>query len=311
MIATLTKSQRREVDQIMASEDGALSLVEFVAQCAAMDRDASMAGLLSYRPDLAIDKVAAYVECSLMTCSLYNWVDRGLARRFSLENTDELQAFISMHSRLARALNGNVKGPEYADSEYPNVWDVFKGLAIRDVSAAKSFAMSATFPLPARSYFHTLYNGVFSVLRGDLSTLESLRPRLDPKSAPNWIRAMLRSLVGILDNDPDIVRDSITEVVRGYRRTDQVSDIRKTICFEAHGLYSLCKLVDPLLVQDLNPAAKLPWDTALSDALSRNDEPFTLDADLRFVSQGFHDVIVELQTPTWWDCEPQIGNAPP
>jgi hypothetical protein len=314
----LNKAQREDVALIMTpgknakslEGNGNLSLLEFLAAHASADVDEALNSIVKMGCTWPRETIVNELQCSYLdrVYSFYKWVDRGLARRFALNDPAELQAFTSMHVRFRLALDGD---PDQGDRDghYPNVWEVLRALAVRDIRLAKQFAQQGAYPLSLSSHFHTIYNGVFALLRDDWETFKSLEKRLAPKSAPKWLQAMCECLQGILHQRPSQIEASIATILALYSRTD-FSDIQKTICFQAHGLYTLCHLVDPGLVAEVDVERKLPWDAELCSLVFAKSEPFELNLDLTFVSQAFHDVIIGLEKPDWWGRGPMVASAP-
>lgn len=314
----LNKAQREDVDLIMTPGENAkrlegngnLSLLEFLAAHASPDVDEALNSIVKMGCAWPRETIVNALHCSYLdrVYSFYKWVDRGLARRFALNDPAELQAFTSMHVRFRLALDGDPDqgGP---DEHYTDVWEVLRALAVRDIRLAKRFAERGRYPLLPSSPWHTIYNAVFALLRGDRDTFESLEKRLAPKSVTKGERAMFECLQGILHEQSSQIEASIATILALYPRTD-VSGIQKTICLQAHGFYTLCDLVNPDLVAEVDIERQLPWDAELCSLAFGKPEPFELDVDLTFVSQAFHDVIVGLEKPAWWGCGPMVPSAP-
>jgi hypothetical protein len=315
----LNKAQCEDVALIMTPGENAIrlrgggdkSLLDFLTANASHDISEIVNSVVDKGCTWPRDAIISYFRCVYLNSvfSDYKWVDRGLARRFALDDPAELQTFTSLHVRFELALEGD---PDQGDRDghYPNVWEVLRALAARDIRLAKRFAQRGAYPLSLSSHFHTIYNGVFALLQDDWDTFKSLEKRFAPKSAPKWLQAMCACLHGILHERPSQIEAAIATMLASYPRTDQICAIRKTVCFEAHGFYALCHLVNPVLVAEVNTERKLPWDADLCSLAFAKPEPFELDFDLTFVSQAFHDVIIGLKKAAWWGCGPMVASVP-
>ena len=302
----LTKQQSEDVEQIMNNRCGDASLTEWLSRCVNSDEPSQAVDrMLGEFPNLPRGLVEAYQFCLFADngwdlVSNDDWLSRGLARRFALEDPGELQMFISMHVRIKRCIDGARKTKGNADEEYVSVWDVLKALAVRDIDTARCWARGATYPLGSRDQYSKIYNGVFAILRDEFDSLDEMLSRLTLKPPSKWIGAMLACLLAIVKRDKAKVADAIETMLRGYSKTDQVLEIHKAICFEAHGFYALCHLVDPDLVELVKVDRDLPWDQGLWSITYEDSGPYSLDVDLTGVSQGFHDTVVRLEAPVWW-----------
>ncbi len=306
----LTKQQRQEIDEIMAPIDAAarlrgggnLNLLEFIQAHVDHDISASVAATREVHTDLPAEALDLQVRCEHVDAvhSDFNWIDRGLARRFSLNSARELQDFVSMHVRFRLALDGDPKQGD-AIYHYQNISEILRALAIRDIALAQTFAERGAFPIANKGPFHRIYNSVVALLRNDWQTFNSIRGSLIRKSSPKWVRAIGECLEGIGDKNAAQIAAAIEVILSSHSRTDVVSDLHKAICFEAHGFYTLAHFVDPQLVSNFDVSQRGPWDEELHDVAFASDNAYEFDYDLSFVSQEFHDVIVNLAIPPWWD----------
>ena len=230
---------------------------------------------------------------------LYNLqlMRRGVARRIVHDDPAELEAALWLATRIDWI---EVCPPSRRmEDRYPYIWIVFRGLAASDRDIARAFFGSRP---PKLSGGHgptvLIYNTVQAIVTEDRRTQSRLRPEVEYANAPDFYRAVLRTLHGIIIADATAVAVNLERVIATFGRTEFPQD-EKVIAILAHGLAELAHWVSPGLLAEFDLDRPFPWDGAYHRWLRRRNRS-TRYRDMSKYSPLLNRWIRDLEEPGWW-----------
>ena len=223
---------------------------------------------------------------------------RGVARRILRDDPGELGAALSLSTRLDW-LDWCEPGHLPGDSRYSLVWKVFNGLAAGDHEVARAFFG----PRPRNlSRGHKsavlIYNAVQAIVTENRRAQDRLRPEIEYAAVPDYDRAVLRTLHGIIIADATAVAVNLQHVLKTFHR-HEMPDHEKVIAILVHGLAELAHRVSPGLLAEFDLDNPWPWDGAYHRWLHRGNRS-TRYLDLSKHSALMNRWIQDLEEPSWW-----------
>ena len=188
--------------------------------------------------------------------------DGAIIDRFLHDDPSMLATGLSTAARFGflMALTG---GTGYSGGyDCAHVFDLLRAIACRDRAVTESFLTQ--FPSPFKHGHQStvlLCNGIYAALDSEPASLLRFEPKLRSRKESKFFRAMYDCLVAIADTAPCDVASTISEMLRGNRRQDRLSQMEKIVSIEAHAFYWLAAESSPELVSQVDTRAAFTWDS--------------------------------------------------
>ena len=228
--------------------------------------------------------------------------DRGVARRIINEDPDELESVLSLSARLDW-LN-NCRPSEQWGESYPDVWIALRGLAAGDIEVAQAIVRARHHDSDSGHKPTVLiYDAIEAIVMKDRPAQKRLAPKIAGCNFPDWFRAILETLHGIIKADSSLVAKGLERVLATFRRGEPL-DYEAIISFHAHGLAELAHWVSPKLLEKFDADQPLPWDRAYYQWLRRQPRS-TAYRDISPYSSLLKGWVHDLEEPAWLHRKPE------
>jgi hypothetical protein len=229
---------------------------------------------------------------------------RGVARRILRDDPGELEAALSLATRLERLVWCAPGNPR--DDRYSLIWTVFHGLAAGDHEVARAFFGTRPRDLSAGHKPTVLiYNAVQAIVTENRPAQARLRARIECPDVPESDRAILRTLHGIIIADATAVAVNLERVLATFRRIERHGH-EKVVAILAHGLAELADWVSPGLLEQFDADSPWPWDGIYHRRLRRRNRS-TRYRDLSKHSALLNRWVHDLEEPGWWHRRNDAG----
>ena len=303
LISQISKKHREVVHRILVHRGGNLSRDEFFhrAKEQSMTEPGSMENTTHYVQHIkhiygcTHEEAEAMVVASDYESSL---LERGLARRIMTEDPGELEAALSLSARLDWIRTCYPSQP--SGTSYPDIWNALRGLAAGDIEVARAiFRARRHDSRGGHKPTVLIYDAVEAIVMNDRPAQARIAPRIATCNMPDWFRAVLETLQGIIEADSSIVAAGLERVLATFRRQQDPLDYEIIISLHAHGLAELAYWVSPELLAEFDVDRPLPWDRAYYHWLRRKPRT-TAYRDLSAYSGLLNRWVHDLEEPGWW-----------
>jgi hypothetical protein len=308
-LETLGASDRETIDRIVKERGGDQTRDEFFRSKLEWSKTTveKYSGLAYYQ--IHYQNIKRNLECgdseaeAVVAGEIYSWdlVARGVARRIVKDSPSELACALSLAARLKR-LRACETGPA-KDREY-EIWEAMQALAAGDIEGARAYFMPGQRRITKGHHPSAItYNAVMGILREDERLLRTIDDELEYSDAPLPLRAIHKTLLGIIRNDAEMVADGLDAVMRKFRVFQLFGGCRPLayeliISFNAHGLAELAWWRSRDLLRNFNVDGPLPWDRDYFKSL-RKANGSRKYLDLSKCSPLLTTWIAALEEPPW------------
>lgn len=306
LIGQISRKHRDVVHRILEHRGGNLSRDEFFHRTKKqwMTEPGSMDNTTQYvesRSNIESTYGCTHEEAEAMVVrTIYNsdLPDRGVARRIMTGDPGELEAALSLSARLDW-INTCYTSQPWGTS-YPDIWIALRGLAAGDIEVVRAILRARRHDSD-RGHKPTvlIYDAVEAIVMKDRPAQARIAPRIARCNMPDWFRAILETLQGIIEADASIVAAGLERVLATFRRQQDPLDYEMIISLHAHGLAELAYWVSPKLLAEFEVDRPLPWDRAYYHWLRRKPRT-TAYRDLSAYSSLLNRWVHDLEEPGWW-----------
>jgi hypothetical protein len=249
------------------------------------------------------EEAEAMVVASIYDSSL---PDRGVARRVMTGDPDEMESALSLSARLDWLHRCN---PSWQKRQsYPDIWFALRGLAAGDIDVARAiFRTRSHGSKGGHKPTVLIYDAVEAIVMKDREAQASIAPRIAKCNMPDWFRAVLETLQGVVEDDSSIVAAGLERVLATFRRQQDPFDYEMIVSLHAHALAELAYWVSPKLLAEFEVERALPWDRAYYRWLRRKPRS-TAYRDLSSYSVLLNRWVHDLEEPEWWRREAETSE---
>lgn len=236
---------------------------------------------------------------AMVVASIYelNLLERGIARRIINDDPGELESALSLSARLGWIDHCRPSRP--SGDSYADIWMSLRGLAAGDIEVAQAiFRARRHDSKGGHKPTVLLYDAAQAIVMNDQPAQARLAPRIASCKMPDWFRAMLETLEGIIAADSSLVAKGLERALATFRRSELL-DYEAIISLNAHALAELAYSVSPKLLADFQVDRPLPWDRAYYHWLRRTPRS-TEYRDLSSYSSLLSRWVHDLEEPGWW-----------
>lgn len=309
LISQISKKHRDVVHSILEHDGGNLSRDEFyrrtkekrMTERGILDTATRYVESLSQVEDIygcTHEEAEAMVVAAMFKSHL---LYRGVARRIMTGDPGELEAALSLSARFDWI--DTCYPSRQSGESYPDIWFALHGLAAGDIKVARAI-LQARCHDSDRGHKPTvlIYDAVESIVMKDRPAQARIAPRIAKCKMPDWFRAILETLQGIIEADSSMVATGLERVLATFRRQQDPLDYEMIISLHAHGLAELAYWVSPKLLAKFEVDRPLPWDRAYYHWLRRKPRT-TAYLDLSAYSSLLNRWVHDLEEPDWWHRE--------
>jgi hypothetical protein len=313
LISQISKKHRVLIQNIFELQGGNLSRDEFFHRT--KENWMTEQGFIYNTTQYAAQRIhlKSTYECTdeeaeaMLAASIYelNLVERGVARRIMTEDPGELEAALSLSARLGRV--GDCRPSRPWGNSYPDIWMALRGLAAGDIEVAQAiFRARRHDSRGGHKPTVLIYDAAEAIVTKDQPAQARLAPRMASCRMPDWLRAILETLQGIIEADASLVARGLERVLATFRRGESLNH-EMIISFHAHALAELAHWVSPGLLAEFPVDQPLPWDRAYYQWLRRTPRSTTY-RDLSACSSPLNRWVHDLEEPGWWRREQESAE---
>jgi hypothetical protein len=222
---------------------------------------------------------------------------RGVARRIVNDDPAELECALRLGTRIEWVESCLPRLS--SDQKYPNIWTVFHGLAASDIEVARAFFGASPGRLTGGHYPTVLvYNTIQAIVTENRAEQVELSSEIQFPTVPEYYRAVLRTLYGIITQDSALIATELEHVLSVFRRFDFIEH-EKIVSIIAHGLAELAYWIAPPLLAKFDVERTFPWDSGYYNWLRRKNRSCEY-LDVSKHSALLHRWLHDLHEPSWW-----------
>jgi hypothetical protein len=314
LISRISKKHRDVVHTIYEHRGGNLSRDEFFRRNKEewMTEPGLIGNTTQYVPSLS--NIKSLYPCTdeeaeaMVVASIYNLnlPDRGVARRIVTDNPNELEAALSLSARLDWLHTCNPS--RQSGQSYPDIWFALRGLAAGDIEVARAiFRTRCHDSKGGHKPTVLIYDAVEAIMMKDRKAQAGIASRIAQCNMPDWFRAVLETLLGVIEADSSVVAAGLERVLATFRRQQDPFDYEMIISLHAHALAELAYWVSPKLLAEFEMNRALPWDRAYYRWLRRKPRS-TAYRDLSSYSKLLNRWVHDLDEPEWWRREAESAE---